>query len=66
MGDMLAMGSSKPWPEALQAITNGKSRKMEARAILRYFEPLHQWLIKYNMGKPVGWTSADPNACPEP
>ncbi|XP_022707839.1 angiotensin-converting enzyme-like isoform X2 [Varroa jacobsoni] len=66
MGDMLALGSSKPWPEALKAITNGKTGKMDARPILRYFQPLYDWLIKYNMGKPVGWTSPDPNICPKP
>ncbi|OQR78107.1 angiotensin-converting enzyme-like [Tropilaelaps mercedesae] len=65
MGDMLALGSSKPWPDALKAITNNKTGKMDARPMLRYFQPLHDWLIKYNMGKPVGWTSPDPNICPE-
>lgn len=66
MGDMLALGASKPWPQALKAITGGKTSKMDARSILRYFQPLYDWLVKYNMGKPVGWTSADPNLCPKP
>ena len=40
--DMLAMGSSKPWPEALEALT-GK-RELDATAIMDYFAPLKTWL----------------------
>lgn len=43
---MLAMGQSKPWPEALKAITG--EEKMDATAILDYFAPLQQWLIEQN------------------
>ncbi len=50
---MLEMGQSKPWPEALKAIT-GQSR-MDATAILDYFAPLKKWLDEQNAGKPVGW-----------
>jgi peptidyl-dipeptidase A len=39
---MLAMGASKPWPEALEALTG--ERQMDATAILDYFAPLRQWL----------------------
>ena len=39
---MLAMGASKPWPEALEALTGEK--QMDATAILEYFEPLRAWL----------------------
>ena len=35
---MLAMGASKPWPEALEALTGEK--QMDATAILEYFAPL--------------------------
>ena len=50
---MLAMGLSKPWPDALQALT-GK-REMDATAIRDYFAPLQKWLDEQNKGKPVGW-----------
>jgi peptidyl-dipeptidase A len=50
---MLKMGQSKPWPEALQALTG--SRQMDATAILDYFAPLKQWLDAQIAGKPVGW-----------
>ena len=39
---MLAMGASKPWPEALEALTG--ERQMDATAIIDYFAPLRAWL----------------------
>jgi peptidyl-dipeptidase A len=50
---MLELGSSRPWPEALEAVT-GK-RQMDASAILDYFAPLQKWLDEQNKGKPSGW-----------
>ncbi len=50
---MLEMGQSRPWPDALQALT-GK-REMDATAIVDYFAPLKKWLDEQNKGKPVGW-----------
>jgi peptidyl-dipeptidase A len=53
LNTMLAMGLSKPWPEALEAMTG--SRQMDASAILDYFAPLKQWLDEQTKGKPTGW-----------
>ena len=39
---MLEMGQSRPWPDALEALTG--ERKMDATAMLDYFEPLKEWL----------------------
>ena len=50
---MLAMGQSKPWPDALEALTGG--RQIDASAILEYFAPLQKWLDAQNRGKRVGW-----------
>lgn len=50
---MLAMGESRPWPEALAALTG--QEQMDATAILDYFAPLKKWLDEQNRGKPVGW-----------
>jgi peptidyl-dipeptidase A len=50
---MLEMGASRPWPEALKALT-GESQ-MDASAIREYFAPLEAWLNRQNQGKPVGW-----------
>lgn len=43
---MLAMGQSKPWPEALKALTG--EDKMDATAIIDYFAPLKTWLDEQN------------------
>jgi peptidyl-dipeptidase A len=50
---MLAMGASKPWPDALQAFTG--SREMSGKAMLEYFKPLMAWLKKQNKGAKKGW-----------
>jgi len=50
---MLALGSSKPWPDALEALTG--QRQMDATAILDYFAPLHAWLKEQNAGQECGW-----------
>src|SRR4051812_48118619 len=50
---VLSMGMSKPWPDALEALTG--SRQMDATAILDYFAPLSKWLDQQLAGKPVGW-----------
>ncbi len=50
---MLAMGASKPWPDALQAFT-GK-REIDGTAMIAYFKPLMTWLQKQNKGKTCGW-----------
>jgi peptidyl-dipeptidase A len=53
LGAMLSLGMSKPWPDALEALTG--SRQMDATAILDYFAPLSAWLDQQLAGKPVGW-----------
>ncbi|TCI01839.1 peptidase M2 family protein [Corallincola luteus] len=50
---MLAMGASKPWPEALEIVTG--SKQMDATAILDYFAPLKTWLDQQNIGRQCGW-----------
>ena len=50
---MLSMGMSKPWPEALAAMTG--TNTMDASAILDYFAPLKTWLDEQVKGQKVGW-----------
>ncbi|HEY4223403.1 MAG TPA: M2 family metallopeptidase [Myxococcota bacterium] len=50
---MLAMGASKPWPDAMEAITG--QRKIDAGPMLEYFKPLRGWLAEQNKGKKCGW-----------
>lgn len=53
LNTMMAMGASRPWPEALEALTGQK--QMDATAILEYFAPLQKWLDEQNKGQTVGW-----------
>jgi peptidyl-dipeptidase A len=50
---MLEMGRSKPWPDALEAMTG--SPEMDATAILDYFAPLQAWLDEQNADRKCGW-----------
>ena len=52
---MLRLGSSKPWPDAMEALTG--QRRMDASGVLEYFAPLHDWLKKENerTGEYIGW-----------
>ena len=49
----LAMGASRPWPDALEAMTG--QRQMDASAMADYFAPLKAWLDKENSGRSAGW-----------
>jgi len=56
LNTMLEMGSSKPWPDALEAFTG--TREMDGSAILAYFAPLKEWLDEKNAGKQCGWDAS--------
>ena len=49
----LEMGASRPWPDALEALTG--QRQMDATAIVDYFRPLMNWLETQNKGQQCGW-----------
>jgi peptidyl-dipeptidase A len=53
LNNMLTMGVSRPWQEALAALTD--SNEMDASAILDYFAPLQAWLQEQTKGQPIGW-----------
>jgi peptidyl-dipeptidase A len=50
---MLALGASKPWPQALEVLTG--ERKIDATAMLDYFAPLRGWLAEKNKSEKCGW-----------
>jgi peptidyl-dipeptidase A len=50
---MLAMGLSRPWPDALDALTG--ERQMDATAVIDYFAPLKTWLDAQNANTKIGW-----------
>jgi peptidyl-dipeptidase A len=49
----LEMGASRPWPDALEALTG--QREMDASAMADYYAPLKVWLDGQNQGRPSGW-----------
>jgi peptidyl-dipeptidase A len=53
LAQTLEMGQSRPWPDALEALTG--EREMDATAIIDYFAPLKVWLDEQNEGKARGW-----------
>jgi peptidyl-dipeptidase A len=50
---MMAMGASRPWPDAMEALTG--QRKADASALLEYYAPLRAWLHEQNAGQKCGW-----------
>lgn len=50
---MLALGASRPWPDALEVLTG--ERQIDAQALLEYFAPLRQWLQEATKGETCGW-----------
>jgi peptidyl-dipeptidase A len=55
VNQMLSLGQSKPWPDALEVLTGQK--EMDATALADYFAPLKTWLDEQNKKNnyPVGW-----------
>ncbi|RMA78734.1 M2 family metallopeptidase [Umboniibacter marinipuniceus] len=50
---MMEMGQSRPWQEALATID--ESGQMDATAVIEYFQPLKDWLDEQNAGRSCGW-----------
>jgi peptidyl-dipeptidase A len=50
---MLAMGGSRPWPDAMEAL--GAGRTADAGPLLEYFAPLRSWLKEQNKAQQCGW-----------
>nr|CAD7261309.1 unnamed protein product [Timema shepardi] len=55
LGRMLQMGSSRPWPDAMEVLTG--QREMDASGLLDYFKPLSDWLKRENIrtNEPLDW-----------
>ena len=52
---MLRLGKRLPWQDALETITG--QRDMSVQPILKFFQPLHDWLEATNQanGDVIGW-----------
>lgn len=57
--ELLAAGSSHPWPQILYKLTG--ERELRVDAVLEYFEPLRVWLIseREKIKYPIGWNKSD-------
>ena len=53
LNEMLEMGQSRPWQDALATITD--SPNMDASTIEAYFAPLKTWLDEQNKDRQCGW-----------
>ncbi len=63
LAKMLEMGQSRPWPDALEALTG--ERRIDATALLEYFAPLNDWLVQQAPGAaPAAAPTADAPAGP--
>jgi peptidyl-dipeptidase A len=51
--NMLSLGASRPWPDAMEAI--GAGRRADAGAMIEYFAPLERFLEEQNKGQSCGW-----------
>ena len=51
---ILQLGFSKPWPEALEAMTGRND--MSAESFIKYFLPLFDFLVEENKGECIGWS----------
>ena len=55
---MLELGSSRPWPDALEQLTG--QRHIDAAPLVEYFQPILNWLRKQNGGYEVTWDDECP------
>ena len=51
--EMLKMGASKPWPQALDVFAG--TTEMDGSAVVEYFAPLMTWLEEQNQDRTCGW-----------
>uniref|UniRef100_A0A6Q2XA23 Angiotensin-converting enzyme n=1 Tax=Esox lucius TaxID=8010 RepID=A0A6Q2XA23_ESOLU len=63
LGDVMKLGFSKPWPEAMAMITG--EPVMSAKPLVEYFKPLTDWLEAENNknGEVRGWPEYDWKPC---
>ncbi|KAK4008097.1 hypothetical protein OUZ56_013252 [Daphnia magna] len=46
--EMLSLGSSRPWNVALKVLTHEQNPTIDARPLMDYYRPLHEWLLSEN------------------
>lgn len=58
LSEMLKLGSSKHWQDALEVLTG--ERQIKVRPLVKFFNPLLAWLREQNKGQSTGWTPECP------
>ena len=55
LAEMLKLGSSLPWPDALEKLTG--TRDISVQPIIKFFKPLKSWLQQTNKhnNEKIGW-----------
>lgn len=51
--DLLSLGATRDWNQVLRDCTG---QGLSAEPMVRYFEPLMDWLTKQNRGRNIGWS----------
>ncbi|GFS41931.1 angiotensin-converting enzyme [Trichonephila inaurata madagascariensis] len=64
LSQVMELGSSEHWSEAMKIMTGGATNKMDAGPILEYFHPLMEFLEQQNQNETLGWRSNDSTVCP--
>ncbi|GFT09102.1 angiotensin-converting enzyme [Nephila pilipes] len=64
LSQVMELGSSEHWSEAMKIMTGGATNKMDAGPILEYFHPLMEFLGQQNQNETLGWRSDDSTICP--
>ncbi|XP_045596886.2 angiotensin-converting enzyme [Procambarus clarkii] len=57
--NVLSLGKSRPWREALSVLTSGRTNKLDVKPILDYFAPLLTWLQSQNRDEFIGWRESE-------
>ena len=46
---MMSKGSSEPWQNVLNELSEGRVRNLDSNSMMQYFKPLHELLLKQNL-----------------
>ncbi|GFY40190.1 angiotensin-converting enzyme [Trichonephila inaurata madagascariensis] len=55
ISQVMELGSSEHWSEAMKIMTGGATNKMDAGPILEYFHPFMEFLEQQNQNETLGW-----------
>lgn len=63
LSDIMNIGKSKHWKDVVKLLTKGKSDRISADSMIKYFQPLFNWLKVQNKNENiVGWMTNQEDA----